>query len=114
VAEAVRGLVDSFADVSGAGPAVPAGRIEFGVGPGTDDTLLVAVLDKVVYLLDTAAQVPIDAEVAATDGGLNVRLRMTDPGKLEMVGAVPKAVSLHELRFDGGPAGWSCSVTLDV
>jgi SHS2 domain-containing protein len=31
-----------------------------------------------------------------------------------MVGAVPKAVSLHELRFDGGPAGWSCGVTLDV
>jgi SHS2 domain-containing protein len=114
VAEAVRALVGSFADVSGAAGAEPAGSVDFRVGPGPDDELLVAVLDQVVYLLDTVSQVPTDVEVAADDSGLDVRLRMTDPGRVEMVGAVPKAVSLHELRFDAGPTGWSCTVTLDV
>jgi SHS2 domain-containing protein len=30
------------------------------------------------------------------------------------VGAVPKGVSLHELRFGREGSGWSCSVTIDV
>jgi SHS2 domain-containing protein len=32
------------------------------------------------------------------------------------VGAVPKAVSLHDLRFapDAGTGQWSCAVTIDV
>jgi SHS2 domain-containing protein len=29
-------------------------------------------------------------------------------------GAVPKAVTLHELRFARSEAGWSCAVTIDV
>ncbi|SCE66445.1 Archease protein family (MTH1598/TM1083) [Micromonospora haikouensis] len=35
-------------------------------------------------------------------------------GAVELVGAVPKAVALQELRFGPGPRGWSCAVTLDV
>ncbi len=111
VVEAVAAMVAGFADVSG---ARPAGTVEFHVGPAADTDLLVSVLDRVVYLMDTEGQLPDGADVRAADGGLDVRLRMVATDSVEAFGAVPKAVSLHELRFGGGDAGWSCAVTLDV
>jgi SHS2 domain-containing protein len=111
VAEAVAAMVDGFADVSG---APPGGTVEFRVGPAADPDLLVSVLDRVILLMDTEGQLPSAADVRAADGGLDVRLRMAGPDRVETFGAVPKAVSLHELRFDGGAQGWSCAVTLDV
>jgi SHS2 domain-containing protein len=111
VAEAVAGLVEAFADVSGAQPAT---TVEFRVPPGPDEDMLVAVLDRVVYLMDTTGQIPRRAEVSAADGGLGVRLEMADPAGVEVTGAAPKAVSLYELRFAAGDTGWSCGVTVDV
>lgn len=111
IAEAVAAVVDSFAAV-----AEPAGTdgVEFAIEPGVDEDLLVGVLDEVIYRLDTAGQVPVEAAVQAADGGLRVRLSVTDSERVDLVGAVPKAVSLHELRFAQEAGGWSCAVTLDV
>jgi SHS2 domain-containing protein len=111
VAEAAAGVTGGFADTS---RAAPAGTVEFHVGPGADADLLVAVLDQIVYLLDTTGQVPSTVDIAAANGGLDVRLGMAGPDGVEQVGAVPKAVSLHELRFARDASGWSCGVTLDV
>jgi SHS2 domain-containing protein len=74
----------------------------------------VSVLDRVILLMDTEGQLPASADVRAAEAELDVRLGMAGPDRVETFGAVPKAVSLHELRFDGGPEGWSCAVTLDV
>jgi SHS2 domain-containing protein len=79
-----------------------------------DDDLLVAVLDEVIYLLDTAAEAPVDLELRDVDGGVDVVFAMADASTLPQVGAVPKAVSLNELRFFHCHHGWRCSVTLDV
>jgi protein archease len=111
VAEAVAALVDAFVDVSRARPATSE---DFQVPPGSDEDMLVAVLDRVVYLIDITGQVPVTAEISAADGGLGVRLGMADPQAVEVTGAAPKAVSLHELRFAPDEAGWSCAVTVDV
>jgi SHS2 domain-containing protein len=111
VAEAIAATVTSFAEVSDARPEETVG---FRVEPGADEDMLVAALDEVIYRMDTAGQLPVDADVAAVDGGFDVRLRMIGTDRVELVGAVPKAVSLHELRFGPSAAGWSCSVTLDV
>ena len=111
VVEAVAAMVDGFADLSA---APPAGTDEFRAGPATDPDLLVAVLDRVVYLIDTEGQLPASADVRAGDGILDVRLRMAGPDRIETFGAIPKAVSLHDLRFERGEEGWSCGVTLDV
>ncbi|HEX5541959.1 MAG TPA: archease [Micromonospora sp.] len=111
VAEAVVAMVDSFAE---APKTTPTTTVGFRTEPGTDEDLLVAVLDEVIYRMDTAGQLPVGAEVAAVDGSLDVQFRMVDTERVELVGAVPKAVSLHELRFDQGKGGWSCAVTLDV
>lgn len=111
VAEAVAALVDAFVDIS---QARPVASEDFRIPAGPDEDMLVAVLDRVVYLIDTTGRVPLSAEVSAADGGLGVRLGMADPQAVEVTGATPKAVSLHELRFAPDDAGWSCAVTLDV
>jgi SHS2 domain-containing protein len=116
IGEAVRAVVEGFADTSGA--EVVAERA-YAVTAESDEDLLVSVLEEVVYRMDTDGEIPLDAEVgpirSAGDGrGLSVRFRMADAGTAVPVGAVPKAVSLHDLQLRGGPGGWTCQVTLDV
>jgi SHS2 domain-containing protein len=112
VAEAVTALVDTFVDFTG---AVSEATGEFHVPPGDDPDLLVGVLDEVIFRMETEGELPLSTEVrAADDGGLTVRWRTTGTDAVELVGAVPKAVSLHELRFGPEGDGWSGAVTLDV
>jgi SHS2 domain-containing protein len=109
VAQAVLGVVDAVAEVP---PDDPPTDVTVRVGPAADGDLLVAVLDEVVYLMDTTGRVPATAAVQGEGGELRVRLGMVAP--VWVVGAVPKAVSLHGLRFGRTGDGWACAVTLDV
>jgi SHS2 domain-containing protein len=113
VAEAVRGLAGSFAELP---PTGPRRTEERRLPPAADPDLLVAALDEVVYLLDAAGEIPASVTIApAPDGGLIMALSLAPAGDAELVGAVPKAVSWHELRFSADAAGrWSASVTVDV
>jgi SHS2 domain-containing protein len=111
IREAVLGTVESFLDVS---PAHADRTRKRRLAAERDDDLLVAVLDEVIYLLDTAAEAPVDVELNEVDGGADVTFEMTDAGTLSQVGAVPKAVSLNELQFFHDRHGWRCLVTLDV
>lgn len=114
VAEAVTGLVESFADTAGVRPSRTA---ELHVPAGADADMLVTVLDEVIYRLDADGEIVLGAQVAgAPGGGLTARLEMGDAAQAAGIGAVPKAVSLHGLRFGADPetGGWSCSVTIDV
>ncbi len=111
IAQAVAGMVDSFADV----PAgTPETTVEFDVDAGAPDDVLVAALDEVIYLADTTGRIPVLADVASAGSGVHVRLRAVDADRVRLVGPVPKAVSLHELYFGQTATGWSCRVTLDV
>lgn len=111
IAEAVSGLVASFA---GNPLPPPDSTVECDVSGDDDAELLVAVLDEVIYRMDTAGQVPAATEVVATPGGLRVRFAMVDAATVTTSGAIPKAVSLHELRFGTAGDRWTCSVTIDV
>lgn len=111
IAQAVLGTVASFLDTTSVHPE-RTHRCQ--LGGHSDEDLLVAVLDEVIYLLDTENQAPIDVELDPIDAGLDVRFAVCDATKLPQIGAVPKAVSLHELCLAPGPRGWRCSVTLDV
>ena len=79
-----------------------------------NDDLLVGVFDGVIYPLDTARETPIDLDINGTDGGVDVTVAMADAGTLPQVGAVPKAVSLNDLRLSCGQRRWRCAVTQDV
>ena len=111
IRQAVLGTVESFLDLSSAHPDHTRLRRLIA---DRDDDLLVAVLDEVIYLLDTVAEAPVDLELHDIDDGVDVMFAMADAATLLQVGAVPKAVSLNELRFCGGRNGWRCLVTLDV
>lgn len=116
IGEAVRAVLEGFADTSG---AAVVGDREYAITAESDEDLLVSVLEEVVYRMDADGEIPLDVEVGAIrsagDGrGLSVRFRMADAGTAVPVGAVPKAVSLHDLQLRCGPGGWTCRVTLDV
>jgi len=111
IAEAVLGTVETFLDTSS---AHPDSTYRCHVSATSDEDLLVAVLDEVIYLLDAAGVVPLDVELEPVDGDLEARFATIDAASLPLVGAVPKGVSLHELHLASGLAGWSGSVTLDV
>ncbi|WP_335936236.1 archease [Streptomyces sp. PTD5-9] len=116
VAEAVRAVVESFADTSG---AAATGERECVVTAPSDDDLLASVLEEVVYRLDADGEIPLDVDVepygsAGGGPGLRVRFRMADARTARETGAAPKAVALHGLRLRHGPGGWSCGVTVDV
>lgn len=116
IREAVRAMVEGFADTSG---ATVVGERVYVLTAESDVDLLVSVLEEVVYRMDADDEIPLDVEVgsikpAGAGRGLSVRFRMADAGTAVPVGAVPKAVSLHDLHLRGGPGGWTCRVTLDV
>ena len=58
-----------------------------------------AVLDELIYLMDTTGDVPIDAELEPVEEGVDVRFAMVDAATVPQIGALPKAVTLHELRL---------------
>lgn len=114
LAEAVLGMVECFADVSAVRPtAVERVRLP----EDNDDDLLATLLDEVLFRLEVHGRVPVDVEVDTSDepgDGLDVRLAVAELAAVEVTGAAPKAVSLHELHIGPGPYGWSCAVTIDA
>ena len=113
IAEAVRGLVESFADVSGAGYQQ---AVERHLTASRDADLLAAAIEEVIYGLDTAGQIPVAVDVErAADGGIDLALRAVDASTVEITGAAPKAASLSGLACAPDASGrWSCAVTIDV
>jgi phage shock protein A len=113
LAEAVRGLVDSFAVVAAAPPRHTAERRFLA---SSDDDLLVAVIDEVIYRLDADGEIPVTVAVRpAPEGSVVLVLSLAELSEAEITGAAPKAASLHDLRCAPDPAGrWSCGITIDV
>jgi len=113
IAEAVRGLVESFADVS---EAAHQRVIERHLDAGSDADLLASAVEEVIYYLDTDGAIPAEVEVSrAADGGIYLMLRVVDAAAAEIIGAAPKAASLSGLTCALDASGrWLCAVTIDV
>jgi len=113
LAEAVRGLVDSFAIVT---DRPPHARAERHMTALTDEDLLLAVIDEVLRWLDADGEIPLSVVVRpAPDGGIIMFLVLVRAADAEIIGAVPKAASPHGLRCSPDLAGrWTCVVTIDM
>ncbi|KJS62392.1 archease [Streptomyces rubellomurinus] len=116
IGELVRAVVGSFADLEGARIVGERGCTVFGA---SDADLLAGVLEEVVYRMDATGELPAAlalGPIRGLDGArsIEVRFRMADAATAALVGAVPKAVSLHDLDLSGGPDGWTCRATVDV
>jgi len=113
IAEAVRGLVESFADISG---TTYQHATEHHLDAGPDVDLLAAAVEEVIYHLDSDGTIPAEVEVSpAADGGIDLTLRVVDTAAAEIIGAAPKAASLSGLTCAPDASGqWSCAVTIDI
>lgn len=113
MAEAVRALVESFADVRA---AIPRETVTFGCDAASDEDLLVGVLNEVIYQVEVHGRVPVDVSVDEPHGGgrADVRFAAAPVAEAELTGAAPKAVTLHELRFYHDGELWRCHVTVDT
>ncbi|MFD7581782.1 archease [Kitasatospora sp. NPDC059817] len=116
IGELVHAVVGGFADLSGARIVGERGCTVLAV---SDADLLAGVLEEVVYRMDADGELPAGlalGPIRGLDGArtVEVRFRMADAATAALVGAVPKAVSLHDLDLRAGPDGWTCRVTVDV
>lgn len=110
--EAVLALVEICVDGRG---AVPADPIRREIAPGPLDSMLLDLLDDVIFVFDTESAVPIRAEVhLETHGGLVAVLHTAERSTIEVIGSAPKAVSRSELVVDDGIDGVRCSFLIDV
>lgn len=115
LAEAVRGLVESFADIEG---ARPDDSVTFVVTEESDEEVLVAVLQEVIYQIEVSGGLAVDVSVDEPADlpveRVEVRLATVPVASVEQVGALPKAVSLHDLRFGRVGGMWRAHVVVDV
>ena len=88
------------------------------VGPGSDESLLLAALDELICALDTSPEVPVGAAVRNDGGDIEVHLdldfHLAAPASVEPTGAGPKAISRSGLRVDASPGEMRCSFFVDV
>ncbi len=113
IAEAVRGLVESFAGLSA---TAQQRSVMCHLEAGGDADLLAAAVEEVIYHLDTDGLIPAGVQASqAADGGIDLVLRGVDAATAEIIGAVPKAASLSGLTCAPDASGrWLCAVTIDV
>ena len=113
LAEAVTGLVASFVELP---QSPPVATISVPLRGDTDEDLLLSLLEEVIYRLDTDGQVPVTVTVRPLPEppGLEACLGLLDLTAGAVVGAAPKAITLHGLQFASNPDGWRCAVTVDV
>lgn len=115
ITEAVQALVESFADVP---PAAPRHNVTVAVSQASDEELLVGVLNEVIYQLDAHGRIPVDVSIGERPGAAgdraDVRFAAVPADEVTATGAVPKAVSLHELHFRNAGGLWRCQVTVDT
>jgi SHS2 domain-containing protein len=110
--EAVLGLVSAFADV---GDQAPEGRWPVKLEAGDDEETLVALLDEVIFVVDTLGVVPATVVLEeASDGGISGWLGTVPAASVEVTGAPPKGVSRSELHFGVERGGWRCHAQIDV
>jgi SHS2 domain-containing protein len=111
-AEAVRALVETFADTSAVLVTETAPlRIE----PASDDEMLLALLEEVIFILDVLGTLPAGVVIEeALDGGLGGMLDLAPLNGVNLIGSAPKAVSRDGLAFSFDGERWTGRATIDV
>jgi SHS2 domain-containing protein len=110
--EALRALVEVFAEPV---DSAVAHALALSVKGISDEEVLVALLEEVIYVADVFAVVPVRFNLAETEGGgVAGDIEVVPAAAVEAVGPVPKAVSYHGLQIDNEGGTWRCRVVVDV
>ena len=109
---AVRALVSTFADVTS---AEATDSVEESFAESTDEDLLVAVLEEVIYLVEVVGVVPVTVDLVDEKAGrLAGSFGVVPLEAVEIWGPAPKAIALSDLVFGERDNEWRCLVTIDV
>ena len=82
---------------------------------GPDEEMLVALLEEVIYRLDTHGSLPVQVSVHPHRDHLLAHLRMTDLHRVTAIGAAPKGISYSGVEIqEQHPGRWHCTATVDV
>jgi SHS2 domain-containing protein len=109
LAEAVRALVECFADTS---RARPWKTHEFEIADGPWDERLVSVLEEVLFLVDARGKIPIAVRMAI--GGRSVSFELAGIDDVELVGSLPKGIARSGLEFGRVDDRWQARAIVDV
>lgn len=111
--QAALGLVGLFASIPDSVVAEPLG---FTVEPGSDEDVLVGLLEEILYQLEVLGVVPARLVLDEVDGGGVAGYAHVVPvAAVDEVGAVPKAVARHEIAVGCDTDGtWRARVLVDV
>lgn len=115
VAEAVRALVASFAEI---GAARPDGGAAFAVDAPTPEELFTLILDEAIHQVTTYGVIPIDTSIdertGVTEGRADVRFATIPITQAHLVGPIPRAVSMCVVGTGDSGGAWHCRVTVAV
>jgi SHS2 domain-containing protein len=108
--EAATGLLEICV---GARPSEQSSVVKIESGRPTD--LLAAILDEVVYTLDTSDLVPVGVELTEMPGGaVELRFGLAAREAVQSTGAVPKAIVMLESPDEARPGPARCRFLVDV
>ncbi|MER3396275.1 MAG: archease [Acidimicrobiia bacterium] len=114
--ELATGLVAGFVQSRSELPELEAQpfAIELGDRATLEDTL-VALLEEVLFVVETEGLVPIRTEVERIEAGrVEGKFYVLPLDAVEETGAVPKAVSYEDLVFEKADGLWRARITIDV
>lgn len=110
--QAVAALVGIYAD---ADAAKTVRTLSVNIEADTDEALLLDLLEEVIFILDTAGDIPVAAAVRTSDGGgFDVDLRLCALESIESTGSVPKAIARSELAIERTEDRVLCRFLVDV
>lgn len=110
--QAVAALSSAFIATEG---TEPSGTARFSLEAPDDGELLVLLLEEVLYVIEVRGAVPVRSELEESSRGITGVFRTVPAAEAELIGAVPKAISRHGLRFGADASGtWRCRATIDV
>ena len=85
------------------------------IDSGEPTDLLAAILDEVVYMLDTSDLVPVRVELTEVSGGaVELRFGLAAREAVQSTGSVPKAIVMLESPDEARPGPARCRFLVDV
>jgi SHS2 domain-containing protein len=109
---AVMGATATFADVHG---IEPTGELGVDLRAPSHEAMLVALLEEVIFLLDTEDLVVVRAHLTVADNtSISGRFDTVDKTLVTLVGSAPKAVAYHGLELISDASGFTCRFIIDV
>lgn len=109
--EAVSAFTELFCD---AGPVTEGSCRRVDLGPGSPEELLVLLLERALCEMDGSGELPVSASLELRGDRLSGWWKLVPADETVAVGAVPKGVSYHMLRFEAEGRRWRCRATIDV